>query len=82
MRLIDADALLEEYCGDCAYKGTDLCEDAVPACGTAGWVNDAPTVDAVPVIRCKDCQHQKTCQHTRRLGIYGYCSDGERRETS
>lgn len=79
MRLIDADAIIEEYCGDCAYKGTELCEEQVPACGTAMWIKDAQTVDAVEVIRCKDCKHQKTCKHTRNLGINGYCSDGERK---
>lgn len=35
--------------------------------------------DAVLVVRCKHCQHQKTCEHARRLGINGYCSEGERR---
>lgn len=41
-------------------------------------VKNAPTVDAVPVIRCKDCKHHKTCTHARRLGINGYCSEGEK----
>lgn len=77
MRLIDGDAIIDEYCGDCAYRGTELCEDNVPACGTAGWIKDAPTVDAVEVIRCKDCKHHKNCTHSRRLGINGYCSEGE-----
>lgn len=42
-------------------------------------IEKQPTIDAVEVVRCKTCQHQKTCEHSRRLGINGYCSDGERR---
>lgn len=60
MRLIDADALLTElhqYDDNCEFKNEfeyglqqrlDTCIDAV---------EDAPTVDAVPVIRCKNCIH-------------------------
>lgn len=22
------------------------------------WIDDAPTIDAVPVVRCKDCKHR------------------------
>lgn len=42
VRLIDADALMEKY-----HKTT--VRDS--------WVeiNTAPTIDAVPVVRCKDC---------------------------
>lgn len=25
----------------------------------AGWVDEAPTVDAVPVVRCQDCKHSR-----------------------
>lgn len=53
MRLIDADAL-----------GVGRCSrDILPADYCAGWngliniINDAPTVDAVPVVRCKDCKY-------------------------
>lgn len=49
MRLIDADAIIDEYCGDCAYRGTELCDENEPSCGTAGWIKNAPTVDAVPL---------------------------------
>lgn len=57
MRLIDADALKEiahemieedpeAFNGGYSY-------DAV----TVGEIDDAPTIDAVPVVRCKDCKH-------------------------
>lgn len=92
MRLIDADALLEEYCGDCLYKDSDFCTAEDPACGTAGWVKDAPTVDAVEVVRCKDCiWYGKNHELDACNRIYGfsiapmmpddYCSFGVRRET-
>ena len=43
-RLIDADVA----CKGCVRYRTSLsCEECV--------VKDAPTVDAIPVVRCKDC---------------------------
>lgn len=47
-RLIDADALIEEALTEGAYGYVDALQIA-----------NAPTVDAVPVVRCKDCQHWK-----------------------
>lgn len=48
-------------------------------------VADAPTADAVEVVRCKDCAHY--IKHDKRCGIwnhggiapYGFCFLGERR---
>ena len=49
----------------------------------------APTVDAVPVVRCKDCKHSEPCGESRQcLHPFGlnacdgsdFCSYGERRE--
>lgn len=89
MRLIDGDAIIDEYCGDCAYKGTELCGEQVPACGTAMWIVEAPTVDAVEVVRCKDCKYWDKA--TVRKGFLicpasgmeimadDYCSYGERK---
>lgn len=50
MRLIDADALMEkQYAklrdGEVLYR--------IPP----EAIDNAPTVDAVPVVRCKDCKH-------------------------
>ena len=45
-------------------------------------LKDAPTIDAVEVIRCKECGKKPTCKHTRSLGINGYCSEGERKEAT
>lgn len=56
MRLIDADAYKALHykecpndCGVCAfvYGKDDIC----------GLIDKAPTIDAVPIVRCKDCKY-------------------------
>lgn len=47
-RLIDADKLERQE-----YWGNDRCFDYVDA----EDIDNAPTVDAVEVVRCKDCKH-------------------------
>ena len=59
------------------------------------FLNDMPTVDAVPIVRCKDCKHyrpQKKSAHwedranycnrivTIKVQPYDFCSYGERKE--
>lgn len=50
MRLIDADAIFN---GELLLV-SDKAYDAVHA--VIERINNAPTVDAVPVVRCKDCR--------------------------
>ena len=57
-RLIDANALLEEHCGDCSLPQREMCKND-PVCGSAMWIIEAPTVDAVEVVRCKDCKYYR-----------------------
>ena len=83
MRLIDADALLQR---------------AIPhGWSTPKWVSDividdAPTIDAVPVVRCKDCKHNNERLALTNGGVWceywgtdpdndDFCSRGERRRT-
>lgn len=47
MRLIDADALLYTWANSRPCTGAEY----------VAIVKDAPTIDAEPVIRCKDCKH-------------------------
>lgn len=54
MRLIDADALRKEHCEGCTPDIQQDCKTD-PICASLMWVHDAPTIDAVPVVRCKDC---------------------------
>lgn len=56
------------------------------------FVGIAPTIDAVPVVRCKDCKHwlkdvAGCTEHVGRcewvnwmIGENGYCVYGERKE--
>lgn len=87
MRLIDAYALSVQVMDASYYDNQD--EDVA-------WnlVQDAPTIDAVPVVRCKDCCFSRECGeefircmvnrnehgYYRVLGDYDYCSSGRRRE--
>ena len=48
-RLIDADALMDEANSDGAYGYVD-----------AKQISEAPTIDAVPVVRCRECKHRYT----------------------
>lgn len=82
MRLIDADALeakLEEQRKlyiEMDMKGAEhlLVHDVLH------HVWEAPTIDAVQVIRCKDCFLYGECQAAKFYGDDGYCSVGERSE--
>ena len=86
MRLIDADRLSEAI------------YDNVPApYEDASWAKEnclaeieaAQTVDAVPVVRCRECKHMIPQSHTRYCAVWnavngmgddGFCNYGERKE--
>lgn len=65
MRLIDADALYDDL-----YEtmGEDEVLERIPPC----YVDDAPTVDAVPVVRCRECEHAERYERTDGTAGY-YC---------
>lgn len=78
-RLIDADALVEDL-----IFPTKAFEKAFKE-----LINDAPTIDAVEVVRCKDCKHNSLKRMSGNtycdLGIglfqlYDFCSLGERKD--
>ena len=54
MRLIDGDALKKRV-----KESTAILSVKVLA---ATLVNTAPTIDAVPVVRCKGCKHFHPCE--------------------
>ena len=56
MRLIDADALIADSCRDCPEELRKRCKTE-PACADTKFLFEIPTVDAVPVVYCKNCQH-------------------------
>lgn len=47
-------------------------------------ITKQPAVDAVPVVRCKDCVRCGFCGDATNLeimGFYGFCSRGKRRHS-
>ena len=79
MRLIDADALLPMM----KYATTDSEIGIFPIKigfnAIAKVIDDAPTMDAVPVIRCKECKFSKAYYHgsESNLGMFTYlCTQG------
>ena len=91
MRLIDADALQRRICGakcGCEYEDCGNEGD----CGYDHFIFHAPTIDAVPVVRCKDCfgrscweKDENGCDICWVSGMYvhgedDFCSFGERKE--
>lgn len=97
MRLIDADALIKQItgelcdfiaCGNCQFfdRKKQMCEIEV-------FIDNAPTIDAVEVVRCKDCKHWHewengtgSCHRSENgynwfgVDVIDFCSFGERRE--
>lgn len=74
MGLIDADKLERQE-----YWGNERCFDYVDA----DDIDNAPTVDAVPVVRCKDCKNEFggsciICGFQKRKPE-DFCSYGERK---
>ena len=97
MRLIDADRLNKPiYAEEDNITGSGMSYDEI--CGyndgiDIAWnkIDQAPTIDAVPVVRCKDCIRRydtdecpmcfliegKYYEHTNENG---FCDRGERKE--
>lgn len=87
MRLIDVDGLGVGRCS----------KDVLPAAYCAGWngllglIEKAPTVDAAPVVYCKDCKYwqdnnggypHEECRwgHEETPDADDFCSYGERKD--
>ena len=73
MRLIDADAMKRVYqevlcshvaCIDCSFFMDDK------YCRFETMLSEAPTVDAVPVVRCRECKHLNV---VNRKELYAHC---------
>ena len=98
MRLIDADRLNKPiYAEEDNITGSGMSYDEI--CGyndgiDIAWnkIDQAPTIDAVPVVRCYECKHWKKdvegcteivgrCDYANyMIGANGYCLYGEREE--
>ena len=76
MRLINADRLLTDRMKS-KYYHLPNGDTAIPIID----IEHAPTIDAVEVVRCKDCRHWRTSYcviHGDSWEETDYCSDGER----
>lgn len=82
MRLIDADALKQ-------FEITMPRGDGYSDFVFAGHIHQAPTIDAVPVVRCKDCVHyykgwgEELCHRgwtPKDVSKEWFCPKGERRD--
>ena len=82
MRLIDADATKQRV--------ADTYFDTLIPCVNRA-LDDSPTIDAVPVVRCRECDHGMPCvdgyvrcSHPSGKSILmkssDFCSYGERKE--
>lgn len=84
MRLIDADRLLNHAIAFFTGCHTSILQFSY----VSDMIINAPTVDAVPVVRCKECKHMrrdnigvfcKVWHGYNGCGEAGFCSYGERR---
>jgi hypothetical protein len=72
-RLIDANALLKSY--DVAWMveydetGCGVRKKAIPT----KTIEDAPTIDAVKVVRCGECDHARELQDTTYVACIAWC---------
>ena len=96
MRLIDADALLEQTQFRLPLNNyiAEIYDECVKI--HRENIEQAPTIDAVPVVRCRDCKYAHMtldglCKYCDVIAAEGlddavyfegdhYCSDGERKD--
>lgn len=65
MRLIDAEAL-KSYMDECSKES----RFRVYYGYAESFINHAPTIDAVPVVRCRECKHLNV---VNRKELYANC---------
>ena len=87
MRPIDADVAKRIICRD----QCELPDGCGASCEITDYIEAAPTIDAVEVVRCKDCRFGHidyclgetciVCGLTRRIAnLDGYCNEGVKRD--
>lgn len=76
MRLVDADKARECFGGD-----------GVTGAVMQRMFDSLPTIDAVPVVRCRECKYwlgehvcDLDCNHETHTGPDDFCSRGQRKE--
>ena len=93
MRLADVDTIYDEV--EKQYKGSTGIERNCNR-NFLNLICDAPTIDAVPVVRCRECKYQDECirriefigrnpvleQNTYEYHPLSFCSYGQRKEAA
>ena len=96
MRLIDADELKNDHnmgdeCDKCGTKWKECQYDYIYSkMDFCTWIDYAPTIEAVKVVRCKDCKHWNAdaigicklhdIRPTPIIKDNWFCADAERKE--
>lgn len=86
MRPIDADALKAKFCNHCDERDCKPdATDTVYGCVIADTIDSMPTIEAEPVVRCKDCKYRQDDDFCGGRGWPaqlvpddGYCDRGAR----
>ena len=89
-RLIDADALIEDIKSFWDWDSIDGITATTVLKQTISDISHAPTIEAVPVVRCKNCKHRYITGSTTHYYVCdfmdaeyndnGYCHHGERKD--
>lgn len=92
MRLIDADEFIKDECNNCDGACESLPCDCLECkadcrCDFIKDLEAAPTIDAEPVVRCKDCEYRSFYGGNAHCYLDGrdakdedFCSWGERKD--
>lgn len=73
MRLIDADALMQTYAKYVAPSNNSDFENEPTWNDAVSLLESAPTVDAVEVVRCKDCTYCNNGTKRKRCLLIRIC---------
>ncbi len=74
MRLIDADKAVEQI-DEWLHQTRAIPLNTSYHFELLGCIKDCPTIDAVPVVRCKDCKHYNTVDCSKG---FGWCENIDR----
>lgn len=83
MRLIDADAIRKKYKHELSRTYLDDYAKGFQAGLNAATGEHVPTIDAVSVVRCRDCAKREICRTSNIWAVAPsddwFCADGERK---
>lgn len=87
LKLCDGYLDMPSGCDGCPLCIENYDDDGNMICMLNDTIDEAPTVDAIPVVRCENCKYAETDRigcycilHDDRVAENGFCSYGERRQ--